>query len=157
MPIRLMMAMEDDPVLKSRLDLLMEHRKEREGEEENWALTLLHVIEPIQNQLNQSDWSEDLIQRSVGLIRTNAVQTIAACCLDDKKDIFDGELATVRVLYPSMSPMSHSCMPNTRTIHKWDYTVEARTLKEVRQGNEFTISYTGKRKVARSGKNKKWL
>jgi len=139
-----MMAMEDDPILRSRLDLLMEHRKERQEEEENWALTLLHVIAPLQTDLNKSDWSEDFIQRSIGLIRTNAIQTLASCCSKDRTDVFEGELATVRVLYPSMSPMSHSCMPNTRTIQRWDYILEARTLKKVRQGDEFTISYTGK-------------
>ena len=141
-----MVAMEDDPILQSRLNLLMEHREERQKEEGNWAQTILQVVEPIKGRFNRSDWSDDVIQRSVGLIRTNATQTLASCCSQDRTNVFDGELATVRVLYPSMSPLSHSCMPNTRIIHRWDYILEARTLKEVRLGEEFTISYTGKEK-----------
>jgi hypothetical protein len=143
-----MVALEEDPVLRSRLDLLMDHHKERKEEKDNWARTILQVIEPIRNRLNCFDWSEDFIQHCVGLIRTNATQILATGCTDDKTNIEDGKLTTLRVLYPSMSPMSHSCIPNTRIIHRSDYILEARTMKEVRQGEEFTISYTGNGRCA---------
>jgi AraC-like DNA-binding protein len=140
MPIRLMTAMDKDPVLRSRLHLLMEHREERQEEEDNWARTDRQVVQPIRTRLNCTAWSEDLIQRCVGLIRTHATQSRAMAVSNNPEE---WEMATVRVLYPTMSPMSHSCMPNVRTIHRSEYILEARSMRGVRRGEELTISYTG--------------
>ena len=142
MPIRLMVAMQADPVLRSRLDLLMEHHEERKRETENWARSDSQVVQPIRTRFHQSDWSESFILRCVGLIRTHATQTLAKCN-KDRLNYEEEDIVTVRVLYPSMSPMSHSCIPNTRTIHHSNYILEARAMREVRKGEEFTISYTG--------------
>jgi SET domain len=139
MPIRLMTAMDKDPVLRTRLNLLMEHREERQAEEDNWAKTHCQVVQPIRTRLKCTGWSEDLIQRCVGLIRTNATQSLVSI----SNNTGEGELATVRVLYPTMSIMSHSCIPNTRTIHRSDYILEARSMRQVKKGEELTISYTG--------------
>jgi len=144
MPIRLMAALEDDPILCSRLDLLMEHREERQKEAENWSKTTLQVVQPIRTRLKKCNWSEDSIQRCVGLVRTNATQTIASSITLDGTNSEDKDLATIRVLYPSMSIMSHSCIPNTRTIHQSNYTLEVRAMRKVKLGEELTISYTGK-------------
>ena len=152
MPIRLMTAIAKDPVLKSRLNLLMEHREERQTEQDNWAQTDLQVVQPIRTRLKRCDWSVDDIQGCVGLIRTNASQALATFRRPDGTFIEERDMATVRVLYPSMSIMSHSCIPNTRTIHHSGYILAARTIREVKKGKEFTISYTGglRRKVARA-------
>jgi hypothetical protein len=141
-----MAAVQDDPILQSRLDLLMEHRDERQAEEENWAQSIHQVIQPIRSRLKQQDWSEDCLQRCIGLIRTNATQAMAMCISSDGRSIEDKDMATIRVLYPSMSLMSHSCIPNIRTIHRPGYTLEARTLRALKAGEELTISYTGEKK-----------
>jgi len=144
MPIRLMTAIEDDPVLCSRLDLLMEHRQERQREADNWSKTTVQVVQPIRTRLKKQSWSEDALQRCVGLVRTNATQTTATSISLDGTNTDDIELATVRVLYPSMSIMSHSCIPNTRTIHHSNYVLEVRAMRSVKHGEELTISYMGK-------------
>ena len=139
-----MAAIQNDPVLCSRLDLLMEHRAERQAERGNWDRIICQVVQPIRTRLKKDDWPEDLLQWCIGLVRTNATQTLAAGIESDGTNIEDSELATVRVLYPSMSLMSHSCIPNVRTIHRPGYILEARVNRIVKLGEELTISYTGK-------------
>ena len=150
MPIRLLVAKDRDASLQTRLALLQDHSQERRAEEQNWAQTDRQVVRPIRERLKRSDWTSGDIQRCVGLIRTNATQTLAKNPWPAREDGMEEEeedRATVRVLYPSMSLMSHSCMPNTRTIHRSSYILEARVMRPVGKGEEFAISYTGTRGV----------
>lgn len=48
---------------------LMDHKEERKREELEWNWVLQNVVEPIKKLDNDSLWSEDDIQRCVGLFR----------------------------------------------------------------------------------------
>ena len=51
---------------------LMDHKEERKREELEWNWVLQNVVEPIKKLDNDSLWSEDDIQRCVGLFRQKA-------------------------------------------------------------------------------------
>ena len=64
------------------------------------------MVSFIREDLGQVQWSEDEIQRLVGLVRTNAAQVRATGVAPGEERLDDDELGTARVLYPSLAPMS---------------------------------------------------
>lgn len=50
---------------------------------------------------------------------------------------------TLRGLYPLSAFLNHSCMPNTRTVFKKDYSMSVYASKDIEIGEEILICYTG--------------
>ena len=75
-------------------------------------------------------------------VRTNG------CCAQDKipgeseEASEDGEVGEVRMLYPSLALFSHSCAPNTQTLHQPQYGIAISSTKPIMRGEEITITYT---------------
>merc|ERR1719362_1644590 len=46
------------------------------------------------------------------------------------------------MLYPSLALFSHSCSPNTQTLHQPDYGIAISSTKPILKGEEITITYT---------------
>ena len=46
------------------------------------------------------------------------------------------------MLYPSLALFSHSCAPNTQTLHQPHYGIAISSTKAITRGEEITITYT---------------
>ena len=141
MPIRMLRQMEENQSWSSQFYNLMDHLEERKAETENWEISEVQVVAPIREKLKQEKWSADLIQRCLGVTRTNASQRSATQVYSKDKSNYS-DVGTVRVLHLTMSLMSHSCIPNCVTLHNPDYTLTVRSMRPVKKGEELTISYT---------------
>ena len=69
MPIRLLTQMKEDEFIMERLARLMDHREDRKREELEWSWVMQNVVDPIKKLDMDGLWSEDDIQRCVGLFR----------------------------------------------------------------------------------------
>ena len=142
MPIRLLDQMEDNPTLRDRLGILMDHREERMAETNSWELTDTHLVKPLKALYNDKKYTSDDIQRCVGLFRTNGLAVQATGLSPDQEWVDDDDLGTGRALYPAMCALTHSCSPNCRVMHSLNYKLVIRTAKDIRAGEELTICYT---------------
>ena len=142
MPIRMITQLEKGLVTGERFADLMDHMEERRSELENWSATEQLVVSPIRDRLRRQDWSRELIQRCVGVTRTNGTRRTATGDKPGHGRAEEAELGTVRMIYPAMAPMSNSCRPNCSTVHNPDYSLTVRTVVPVQAGDELTISYS---------------
>eukprot|EP00092_Neocalanus_flemingeri_P000460 GFUD01000489.1.p1 GENE.GFUD01000489.1~~GFUD01000489.1.p1 ORF type:complete len:526 (+),score=117.42 GFUD01000489.1:104-1681(+) len=142
MPIRLLDQMEDNPTLKDRLGILMDHREERMAETNSWEITETHLVKPLKLLSGDKQWTSEDIQRCVGLFRTNGLALQATGLSPDQEWVDDDDLGNARALYPAMCALSHSCVPNCRVMHSLNYKLVIRSAKDIPAGEELTICYT---------------
>ena len=134
MPIRLLTALEaGNDTLRDRVGRLMDHNQEREREEEGWQWVEERVVRPLLRL--ETSWTREEIQRCVGLFRTNA-------CTTQLPPSGEAEAGQVRVLYPSMAILSHSCSPNTQARYRPDHGLSMTATRDIRRGEEITNTYT---------------
>ena len=120
MPVRLLAVMDSaSRELEDRLGRLMDHREDRQGSREEWETVLSTVVRPILvlGRAGGKDWTEEEVQRCIGITRINGVSCSAR--IGEWGDSDQGE---VRMLYPGMSVFSHSCSPNTQAGGQSYYT-----------------------------------
>ena len=53
------------------------------------------------------------------------------------------EAGQVRMLYPSMAILSHSCSPNTEALHRPGHGLSLVATRDIKSGEEITVTYTG--------------
>jgi len=141
MYLRLLILIEKDPVARSRIDLMMDHEEDRRVEKANWDFMQKNVVETIRGRLGQDQWGEELIQRLAGVVRTNGFQLHATGVQPGEEPLEDHELGISRVLFPTVAFINHSCLPNTRVVHKLGYHLGVRSKVHIKAGEEITISY----------------
>ena len=140
MPIRMISQLKDQLLTENRFNTLMDHLKQRMLEPENWNLIENQVLKPIREKLKKTDWSEDLIQRCVGVIRTNGSQ-IQPVSGEGEPTAAQPGLGQARGIYLSMATMSHNCIPNCNTLNNPDFSMSVKSMKPIQAGEELTISY----------------
>ena len=69
MPLRLLAALDDDPVLRDKVSRLMDHQEDRMRNMEEWQWVEDKIVKSIMMRDKDNKWSEDDIQKCVGLIR----------------------------------------------------------------------------------------
>ena len=69
MPLRLLAALDDDPVLRDKVSRLMDHQEDRRRNIGEWRWVEDKIVKPIIDMDKENRWSEDEIQKCVGLIR----------------------------------------------------------------------------------------
>ena len=69
MPLRLLAALDDDPVLRDKVSRLMDHQEDRRRNIGEWRWVEDKIVRPIMDMDKEKRWSEDEIQKCVGLIR----------------------------------------------------------------------------------------
>merc|ERR1712106_599413 len=94
MPIRLLDQMEDNPTLRDRLGILMDHREERMAETNSWELTDTHLVKPLKALYDDNKYTSEDIQRCVGLFRTNGLAVQATGLSPDQEWVDDDDLGT---------------------------------------------------------------
>ena len=113
MPVRLLAVLDSaSRELEDRLGRLMDHREDRRSSRAEWEAVTSSVVQPIVRlgQAGGKDWTEEQVQRCLGITRINGV----SCSARISGDSGDSDQGEVRMLYPGMSVFSHSCSPNTQ-------------------------------------------
>ena len=108
----------------------MDHREERMQSEAEWRLTERLVVQPILRLSEGRGWSEEDVQRCIGITRVNGV----SCSARISSSGSDDEQGEVRMLYPSLSIFSHTCSPNTQAVNTADYGMALRATRDVKAG-----------------------
>ena len=67
MPLRLLSQLDSDAVLRDKVSRLMDHQEDRRSNIVEWDWVENKIVEPIMRL--DSRWTEDEIQKCVGLIR----------------------------------------------------------------------------------------
>ena len=69
MPLRLLAALDDDPVLRDKVSRLMDHKEDRRRNIKDWRWVENKIVKPIMDMDKENRWAEEDIQKCVGLIR----------------------------------------------------------------------------------------
>ena len=140
MPIRLLRLLETGGrVLRDRVARLMDHGEARAADTEAAAWTEARVVRPLL-ALPGHSWTRDMVLRAVGIFRTNACtsqvsgqlySTVQYCTVLYCTVLQVGG-SSVRMLYPSMAILSHSCCPNTQALHRPGYGLTLTATRDIR-------------------------
>ena len=104
-PLRALELKRNNPKMWRRLMLLMDHEEERKTESEMTEMFQINVVDFL-TKVCGLDYDPDEIFQVLGIIRTNALQVI--------DPVMKMHGASGRVVYPTLSYMSHSCICNAR-------------------------------------------
>lgn len=140
MPIRMISQLSNEKLTKNRFDTLMDHLQQRILEPKNWKAIQNQVISPIREKLKITEWSEDLIQRCVGVVRTNG-SLIQPYSGEGEPSATRPGLGLARGIFLSMATMSHTCIPNCNTLNNPDFSLSVKSMRTIKAGEELTISY----------------
>ena len=69
MPLRLLSQLDSDAVLRDKVSRLMDHQEDRRSNIVEWDWVENKIVKPIMRLDTDSRWTEDNIQKCVGLIR----------------------------------------------------------------------------------------
>jgi len=132
--LRLLHLRENDPEAWARIQLLMDHDEERRKETEYWSMFQRNVVNYLRVKGGLADtFTEDEINRAIGILRTNAFQ------------IEHPYMAAVgtsgKAIYPTFSFLSHSCLSNARYTVMNDDTLILRAQVDIAVGEEIKIQY----------------
>merc|ERR1712110_843680 len=97
----------------------------------DWEDYCINVIDFILS-LCPGRWNEQQISRSLGMIRSNSYAVEV------------GDLANygmVRLLFPTLSMINHSCQENARCVIRRDFKMDVYSTVDIAKGEEITISY----------------
>jgi len=125
--IRLLNLKETQPETWNRLDMLMDHDKERRTELEYWNIIQSSIVDYVLEDLHlSSTYSEAEVLRAVGLLRTNALYQ---------------PHTKGNVLYTTFSFLSHCCTSNANYTVAKDDSLILRAQRDIPCGEEITIQY----------------
>ena len=132
--LRLLWNRDNRPDQWERLQYLMDHDEERRKEEEYWNMFQRNVVQFIRRGLGLQDkYSEQEINRAIGILRTNAFQI--------EHPYLQEEGTSGKAIYPTFSFMSHNCYNNGRYIVHPDNKLTLRAQRHIKEGEEITIQY----------------
>ena len=134
MPLRVLAQMAEEAGLEERLAGMMDHRQERQ-EAGHWQMVQDRIVSPLFDL--GLDLSAEQVQRCVGLFRTNGCELRGTGLAEGEEHVEDCQLGRVRALFPTMSTMSHSCLPNTRMLNSLGYRIIFRTVRKVQGEDSF--------------------
>ena len=105
--MRLLWTRDNRPDQWQRLNLLMDHDKERREEVEYWTMFQRNVVQFIRRGLGMQEiYSEQEINWAIGILRTNAFQI--------EHPYMAAQGTSGKAVYPTFSFMSHNCYNNGR-------------------------------------------
>ena len=128
--IRVLRKMKEDPEVMEMVLRLMDHLEERRGEE-MWTDVTEHLV-PWVTSHGFADVEPELMERIVGIIRTNSVKWTAG----------SGKPLGYAVC-PVFSVLNHSCVNNTMDTQTQEGEMLVRATMLIRQGEEIFTQYRG--------------
>lgn len=98
-----------------------------------WSLNHVLIVGYLRGACRLSSrFSSDQIHRAIGILRTNAVR------VDPGKP---GHAAGIG-LFPRYSLLNHSCLCNTATVKRADFSLSLLAVSDIAAGEEITTRYT---------------
>ena len=123
---------ETDPDKYAIIERMMDHNAEHAKKETSWTAYHEHVVHFLRDKcgLGGSEFSEDEVMHALGVLDVNSVK-------------IGGSNGTVNGhgLYPLTSLLSHSCISNSKTVLKSDYSIECKATVFIAEGEEVTKQY----------------
>ena len=90
----------------ARTQLLMDHHEDRRANAHNWEILQANVVDFLLKTCGFDEFSESEVQRAIGIIKTNNVHV--------QHDYMRAGETSGRVVYPTFSLLSHSCVCNAK-------------------------------------------
>jgi len=128
--IRMLMRMNDDAAMCEVVLRLMDHLAVRRRED-GWVVVTDHLV-PWVMSLGITNSSPELIERIVGIIRTNSVKWAR-----------EREGGGGYAVCPIFSVLNHSCVNNTVDTQTLEGSLLVRATMVIRQGEEIFTQYRG--------------
>lgn len=131
-PLRVLLAKDkDEKRWKDEVADMETHETERKARPA-WDADLQNIVKYIRGPLKLEKYSEELIQQVLGILEVNAFEALSSTGY------------TVRVLYPKLAILAHSCVPNTaHSIYMNDgYKMVARATVDVAKDEDLYACYT---------------
>ncbi|XP_055542478.1 SET domain-containing protein SmydA-8 [Wyeomyia smithii] len=132
-PLRVLLQKEDQAERWNAEITLMEYHPDARKDTAIWKADQRNVVEYLRGPCGLKDcFSEELIQRVIGILAVNAFEARTNCG------------SAIRGLYPKLAIMSHSCVPNVvHSIYPSDnYRLVARAAVDVAEGEKLHTTYT---------------
>ena len=130
LPLRVLLQQSDNEDRARLAELLMDHDKERTGQE-YWEFSRKNIVPFIQQSCMQGQWSHDQIMRAVGILEVNAyeINSRIGC--------------GTRGLFPLSSLVNHNCVPNCRMVWSTEapYQNKVVAAQDIKAGDEIYTSY----------------
>jgi len=132
--LRLLSLRDTDPEAWARVQFLMDHDEERRKEKEYWQMFQKNIVGYLRIVVGLADtYSEDEINRAIGILRTNAFQI--------EHPYMTAQGTSGKAIYPTFSFISHSCISNARYTVKPNERLTLRAQVDIKEGVEITIQY----------------
>ncbi len=157
--LRGLLLKEEEPDKWAMLERMMDHNKDRragEDEDGTWGEYMQHVVEFLRKRCRLADRFTEAEVRVIGTyvllhLNHNGFQILHVLGLIDvnsvrlnvSRSIPNGtsEMLPGHALYPVTALISHSCICNSKTIVRPDYSVECRATAFIPKGDEISKQY----------------
>jgi hypothetical protein len=131
-PLRMLLKKSSEPLTYNRINTLIDHIEERNAASTcNVNLTQMSIIMFLSKSCNMTEFTEQEIQRMIGILRTNGM-TLG---LNQSRD------CPGVALYPIYCLLNHACENNTNYVKYKDFHLELRSQKLIKKGEEITTRY----------------
>lgn len=130
--LRMMLTKCSDPSSYDLISNLMDHDQERRSEGTYSMTTMkMTVMSFLKKTFGQLDWSEDEVERNIGILRTNGMKL--------EQGGLKGNPGVV--LYPIYCLINHACYNNTNYVKQENLQLQLRAQMSIREGEEITTRY----------------
>jgi len=122
-----------DPEKYAIIQRMMDHTKEwKIDKESSWSMYNENVVSFLIDKCGlDGQYTEEEIFHALGVLDVNSVK------INSGPQVVNGH-----GLYPLTSLLSHSCISNSKTVLKSDYSLDCKTTSFIRAGEEITKQYT---------------
>ncbi|XP_040574757.1 SET domain-containing protein SmydA-8 [Lepeophtheirus salmonis] len=133
--VRALTLKKTDPLKYDIIKRMMDHNAEHEKAGDYWEIYKKQVADFLVDRCSSLEATVDEVLHIIGVLDVNSVK-IHGPSIGEKLEQYPGH-----ALYPLTSLLSHSCISNSKTILKVDYSVECRAVVYISAGTEITKQY----------------
>ena len=118
---------------------MMDHNESHAKKNDSWSTYHENVVKFLLEKcgLAGEDYSEEEILHALGVLDVNSVKINSS----GGGNSSNSGTASGHGLYPLTSLLSHSCISNSKTVLKADYSVECKATVFIAKGEEITKQY----------------
>ena len=115
-----------------KINMLRDHLEERNDKFQHVGIQMLNVVMLLQEACTKPEFSNEEIQRMIGILRTNGMKLLP----HGTKNGIQGV-----ALYPIYCLINHACYNNTNYVKFPDYHLEVRSQLPIKKGEEIYTRY----------------
>lgn len=131
--LRVLHLRDSDPERFAMVQRMMDHNEEHAKKAESWSVYEENVVRFLREKCKLADkYSAEEIFHVLGVLDVNSIKVNTQS---------GGSTVTGHGLYALTSLLSHSCISNSKTVLKPDYSAECKATVFIPQGEEITKQY----------------